>query len=65
MSQFKVGDSVFPKWSQYLPDFKVSHVGAVMITIVDDWGNRDTMHPDDLVMRDPAASYEAPCYVTL
>ena len=62
MSQFTVGDQVFPKWSQYLPAFKVSQVGAVMISIVDEWGNTAFMHKDDIVARDPAASYEAPRY---
>lgn len=65
MKLFTVGDQVFPRWSQYLPAFRVSHVDYVMITIVDEWGNRELMHKDDLVPRGPAASYERPKYVTL
>jgi len=64
-NMFKVGDQVFPKWSQYLPAFRVSQVGPVTVTIVDDWGNRAVMHQDDLVARDPAVHYDQPRYVTL
>lgn len=65
MSQFKVGQEVFPKWSQFLPAFKVSQVGAIMIAIVDEWGNKEVMHKDDIVARDPAVSYEAPRYASV
>lgn len=65
MVQFTVGDQVFPRWSQYLPAFRVSRVGEVTVTIVDEWGNKEVIHKDDLVARDPAASYDRPRYVTL
>ena len=65
MHTFKRGDEVFPRWSQRLPSFRVSQAGPVMITIVDEWGNSESMHCNDLVLRDPAAHYEATKYETL
>jgi hypothetical protein len=62
---FAVGQQVFPKWSQRLPAFTVTRVGAVTVTIVDDGGNREIMHKDDIVARDPAAHYESPRYEAL
>lgn len=62
MHTFKRGDSVFPKWSQRLPAFRVVVPGAIMITIVDDWGNRDIMHYADIVLQDPNRTYEQPRY---
>jgi hypothetical protein len=62
---FTVGQEVFPKWSQRLPAFTVARVGAVMITLMDDGGNRETMHRDDIVARDPAVVYSAPRYEAL
>jgi hypothetical protein len=62
---FTVGQEVFPKWSQRLPAFTVVRVGAVSITLMDDGGNREIMHTDDIVARDPAAHYEAPRYEAL
>lgn len=55
--QIKVGDSVFPKWSQFLPAFTVcGHVG-IMLTIRDHLGNTQQLHQDDVVMRDDAVQY--------
>jgi hypothetical protein len=65
MNQFTVGQEVFPKWSQHLPAFTVVRVGAVTVTIVDDGGNREIMHIDDIVARDPAAHYDHPRYEAL
>ena len=62
---FTVGQEVFPKWSQRLPAFRVSKIGAIMITMVDDGGNREIMHRDDIIARDPAAHYERPRYEAL
>jgi hypothetical protein len=62
---FTVGQQVFPKWSQRLPAFTVTRVGAVTVTIVYDGGNREIMHKDDIVARDPAAVYSAPRYEAL
>lgn len=65
MAAFKPGDSVFPKWSQVLPAFKVVTVGVIMVTVVDEWGNREIMHKDDLVVQDPARDYLTPQYAEL
>jgi hypothetical protein len=65
MSTFKRGDMVFPKWSQRLPAFKVVQVGAIMVSLVDEWGNREIMHYKDIVMQDPNRVYEAPRYEAL
>ena len=46
---FTAQDRVYPRWSQYLPAFTVVDVGPVMIKIVDEWGNKEYMHKDDLV----------------
>jgi len=62
---FTVGQQVFPKWSQRLPAFTVTRVGAVTVTMVDDCGNREIMHRDDIVARDPAVTYQAPRYEAL
>ena len=62
---FTVGQQVFPKWSQRLPAFRVSKIGAIMITMVDECGNREIMHKDDIIARDPAAHYERPRYEAL
>lgn len=62
---FKVGQEVFPKWSQRLPAFTVARVGAIMVTLVDECGNRAVMHKADIVVRDPAVTYEAPRYEAL
>ena len=45
----KANDRVYPKWDQVEPAFKVLSVGPIMIKIVDDWGNKELMHKDDLV----------------
>ena len=65
MAAFKRGDNVFPKWSQVLPAFTVVTVGVIMVTVVDEWGNRDVMHKDDLVMKDPNRKYDRPQYAEL
>lgn len=65
MTTFKLGDQVFPKWSQRLPAFTVVRVGAVTVTVMDDGGNREIMHIDDIVARDPAAHYDQPRYEVL
>lgn len=65
MHAFKRGDKVFPKWSQRLPAYTVSQVGAIMITLVDEWGNRDIMHYADIVLQDPDRAYDKPRYEAL
>ena len=65
MHAFKRGDSVFPKWSQHLPAFTVVTAGAIMITLVDEWGNRDIMHHADIVLQDPGRAYDKPRYEAL
>jgi hypothetical protein len=50
MQQFKPGDQVFPRWSQYLPSFMVVQAGPIMVKIVDEWGNTELMHHKDLVL---------------
>jgi ABC-type sulfate transport system substrate-binding protein len=65
MQTFKRGDMVFPKWSQRLPAFKVSQVGAIMVSLVDECGNREVMHKDDIVLQDPAVVYDRPRYEAL
>lgn len=65
MTTFKLGDQVFPKWSQRLPAFTVVRVGAVTVTVMDDGGNREIMHIYDIVARDPAAHYDQPRYEAL
>ena len=62
---FTVGQEVFPKWSQRLPAFTVMRVGAIMVTLMDDGGNREIMHKDDIVARDPAVAYDQPRYEAL
>lgn len=61
----KVGQEVFPRWSQFLPAFIVSRADAVMITVVDKWGNREFLHRNDVVVRDPAVEYPKLGYVDL
>ena len=65
MAAFKRGDNVFPKWSQVLPAFTVVAVGVIMVTVVDEWGNKEVMHKDDLVMQDPNRKYDRPQYAEL
>lgn len=65
MHAFKRGDKVFPKWSQVLPAFRVSQVGAIMVALVDEWGNKEVMHKDDIVLQDPNRTYEQPRYEAL
>lgn len=62
---FTIGQEVFPVWSQRLPAFRVSHVGAIMVSLVDEWGNREIMHRNDIVARDPNRVYNAPRYEAL
>lgn len=65
MHKFKRGDRVFPKWSQHLPAFRVVTAGAIMIAVVDEWGNREVMHKEDIVLQDPNRTYDRPQYEPL
>jgi len=62
---FEIGQEVFPKWSQRLPAFRVVRVGAIMVTLLNESGDREIMHKDDIVARDPAAHYDRPRYEAL